>query len=206
MLCHRNTMYFVTYVLPMTKQRLTDTTIRNLKPEVGSSTSVGMRTWAAWAYAFRRRGLNRSCSSTGSALAAPYDRRAVSGLSLKDARDVARAYRQLVFQGRDPAEEKKDQRRNVYAFDEFVRHFIETYGKPNNRTWKESERLLTRHFVKVWRKRDIRQIKKADVIAVLDGIVARGNGTSASRAFAQIRKLFNWAVEPATSKARRARD
>ena len=83
----------------------------------------------------------------------------------------------------------------MFAFDEFVRHFIETYGKPKNRTWQESERLLKLYFVKVWRKRDVRQIKKADVTNVIDGIVARGNPTTANRAFAQIRRLFNWAVE-----------
>ena len=43
--------------------------------------------------------------------------------------------------------------------------FIETYAKPKKRTWATSEQLLTRHFVKVWRKRDIRQIKKADKIS-----------------------------------------
>jgi integrase len=196
MLQRCSTTDFVTYVLPMAKQRLTDTTIRNLKPEPGKQyerwdsdvTGLGVRVSPQGTKSFvfvYRLGTRQRRMTVGQ----------YPGLSLKEARSKAREYRQLVFQGRDPAEEKKDQRRNVFAFDEFVRHFIQTYGKPKNRTWEESERLLARYFVKVWRKRDIRQIKKADVTNVIDAIVAQGNPTSANRAFAQIRKLFNWAVE-----------
>jgi integrase len=116
-------------------------------------------------------------------------------LTLKDARGKARECKQLVFQGRDPAQEKIEERRDVFAFDDFVHHFIVTYAKPNNRTWEESERLLTRHFVKAWGKRDIRQLKKADVAIVINRIVEQGKKTSANSAFAQIRRLFSWAVE-----------
>ena len=196
MLHHCSTVQFVTYVLPMAKQRLTDTTIRNLKPEAGKQ-------YERWDADVAGLGVRVSPKGTKSfvfvyRLGSRQRRMKVGqypGLSLKEARSAAREYRQLVHQGRDPAEEKRDQHQNLFAFDEFVRHFLETYAKPKNKRWDESERLLTRHFVKVWRKRDIRQIKKADVTSIIDGIVARGNGTTANRAFAQIRKLFNWAVE-----------
>jgi integrase len=177
-------------------ERLTDTTIRNLKPKDGKQ-------FERWDKVVRGLGIRVSPKGTKSfvfvyRLGRRQRRMTLGqypGLTLQDARDQARECQYLVNKGGDPAQDKKEQHRDVFAFDEFVHHFIETYAKPKNRTWSTSERLLTRHFVKVWRKRDIRQIKKADVTAVLDGIVARGNETSANRAFAQIRKLFNWPVE-----------
>ena len=116
-------------------------------------------------------------------------------LKLKDARNIARGHLQTASKGGDPAEEKKRQLRNSLAFNEYVQTFVETYAKPRNRTWKETETILNREFVSKWRKRNIRSIEKADVTHILDALVSRGKITSANRAFAQIRKLFNWAVE-----------
>ena len=192
---HCSTVQFVTYVLPMA-ERLTDVVIKKLKPKPDKQ-------YERWDEVVRGLGVRVSPKGTKSfvfvyRLGSRQRRMTLGqypGLSLKDARDQARECQYLVNKGGDPAQDKKEQHRDVFAFDEFVHHFIETYAKPKNRTWTTSERLLTRHFVKVWRKRDIRQIKKADVTIVIDEIVARGNPTSANRAFAQIRKLFNWAVE-----------
>jgi integrase len=116
-------------------------------------------------------------------------------LKLKAARQTALDHQHTIRNGGDPAEEKKKQRLNSLAFNEYVKTFIDTYAKPRNRTWKETETILNREFVSKWRKRDIRKIAKADVTHILDELVGRNKITSANRAFAQIRKLFNWAVE-----------
>ena len=196
MLHHCSTIDFVTYVLPMARQRLTDTIIRNLKPDPGKQ-------YERWDEVVGGLGIRVSPKGTKSfvfvyRLGSRQRRMTLGqypGLSLKDARDQARECRYLVNKGGDPAWEKQQQHRDIFAFDEFVPHFIDTYAKPKNRRWQTSERLLTRYFVQTWRKRDIRQIKKADVTSILDGIVAQGHSTSANRAFAQNRRLFNWAVE-----------
>jgi integrase len=71
--------------------------------------------------------------------------------------------------------------------------FISLYAKPNTRDWKGSQRLL-KHFAEAWKGRPLPTIGKADVHRVLDGIVARGAPVGANRAFAQLRKMFRWAV------------
>ncbi|MFC0217887.1 tyrosine-type recombinase/integrase [Pseudochelatococcus lubricantis] len=46
-----------------------------------------------------------------------------------------------------------------------------------------------------WGHRPVTTIDRADVLAHLDSIVDRGAGVQANRAFAALRKLFNWTVE-----------
>jgi integrase len=71
--------------------------------------------------------------------------------------------------------------------------FISLYAKPNTRDWKGSQRLL-RHFAEAWKGRPLAAIGKAEIHRVLDVIVARGAPVGANRAFAQLRKMFRWAV------------
>ena len=118
-------------------------------------------------------------------------------LRLSEARQLAyEALRAAAF-GTDPQAEKLKVRNvpEVEHFDSFVRHFIETYARPKNRTADDTERVLMRHFGRAWGTRAIKEITKQDVMAVIDGIMAEGNHASANKALAVVRKLFNWAVE-----------
>ncbi len=116
-------------------------------------------------------------------------------LTLFDARKVAQSALGEIAKGKDPAAEKKLKRVDPLHFSNFVEHFIEDYAKRQNKSWAETKRLLDREFISKWGKRNIREIKKHDVTAVLDSIVNRGHPIAANRAYATVRKLFNWAVE-----------
>jgi integrase len=177
-------------------ERLTDVKIRALQPRPTQQFEV-------WDSAVTGLGVRVSPSGTKSFVyiyrLGTRPRRMTLGrypsLSLRDARDLAHDCQQVIRKGGDPAQEKKDKHQDAFAFDEFVNTFISTYAKPRNRSWRETDRMLQREFVTVWRKRDIRSITKADVTAILDPIVSRGKQTTANRAYAHVRKLFNWAVE-----------
>ena len=118
-------------------------------------------------------------------------------LSLSEARRIAQQGLAQVTQGIDPAPERETYSRadNPLAFESFALQFIERYARPKNKDWGESQRLLDREFTPHWRGRDIRDIKRSDVLAVIDAIVARGSTGSAIHALAAARRLFNWAVE-----------
>jgi site-specific recombinase XerD len=45
-----------------------------------------------------------------------------------------------------------------------------------------------------WKRRSIHDIKRADVIELLDGIVDRGSPITANRVLAAVRKMFAWAA------------
>lgn len=117
-------------------------------------------------------------------------------LTTGKARALAKEALLIAASGRDPQRVKDtDRRHGKPAFDDFVKDFVGGYCKPRNRTWAESQRILQREFVEHWGKRPLHRITRADVHAVLDGIVARGSPSLANAALAAVRKLFNWAVE-----------
>jgi integrase len=76
-----------------------------------------------------------------------------------------------------------------------VAEFIERYAKPRNRTWPETERLLTKADLTPWQERDLRAISRQEVLTVLDQIVERGAPIQANRLVAALRRFFGWAVE-----------
>lgn len=71
--------------------------------------------------------------------------------------------------------------------------FIELYARPKNRGWKESERLLGK-FQELFHI-PIGDVKRSDVVRVLDVIVASGTPYRANRALAALKKLMSWALD-----------
>jgi integrase len=111
-------------------------------------------------------------------------------MSLSDARETGRGVLRDIQLGkfREANEEATEP-----AFGEVVRQFIELYAKPRNRSWKSTERVLTK-FSDLYHRRIV-DIKRADVVKILDVLVASGLGIGANRALAAIRKLFSWCVD-----------
>lgn len=75
------------------------------------------------------------------------------------------------------------------------REFIRLHAQARNKSWREAERILEREFVGTFGQRDIREIKRFDVLEIMDAAVARGSTYQANRILSNIRKLFNWCVE-----------
>lgn len=116
-------------------------------------------------------------------------------LSLSEARKEARAALYAVAAGQDPQSKRETNSDAAGGFNNFLEDFLAKYAVPRNRTWQETERILRREFLPLWTTRSLTQITKADVLQILDTIVARGSPQSANAAFAAIRRAFSWAVE-----------
>ena len=121
-------------------------------------------------------------------------------LSLAIAREQARAALRAVTEGRNPIKERtssEDQERMASSrrFGVVAADFLERYVKPRNRTWRETERVLTKRDFAVWRELDVASITRADVLAILDRIVERGSPIQANRVLAALRRFFGWALE-----------
>ena len=116
-------------------------------------------------------------------------------LSLSEARELATTTLNKLAHGEDPQSDKDDCKL-VYRVDEVVEEFVRMHCNRVNRakTARETERLLRMHFLRPWSGRDIRSIKKPDVLAILDAIVEDGSPSTANHAFAAGRKMFNWSV------------
>jgi integrase len=146
----------------------------------------------SWAFRYRHKGLSRKLTI------GPYPE-----ISLGEARTLASEARIKVARGGDPAANKRvareaalDERRAEQdKIESVAERYVERHAKPNNRTWKETERLLKKHIAAAWRDRRLGDIKRRDVHDLLDGIVAEGKPSLANAVFSTFRGLCSWAVQ-----------
>ena len=80
----------------------------------------------------------------------------------------------------------------AFALETYFEKHCATALRQNTR--HEVERALRREFLPPWKQRDIGDITKKDLVAILDGILGRGTPSAANHAFAYINHFFNWAV------------
>jgi integrase len=126
---------------------------------------------------------------------------AYPALGLADARVKAGEAMRAVSEGGDPAKERKAERAIVDPdrdlIENVVATFLERYTRRHAKASyaAETERLLRNEVLRRWRGRKLAEIKRSDVLELLDDIVDRGAPYTANRTLAAIRRLFNWAVE-----------
>lgn len=111
-------------------------------------------------------------------------------VSLKEARERAREIIRDAQFGVLEEEPEEEQR----TFGETVPLFISLYAKPRNRGWKETERILLDKFQTLSNK-PLDQIKRVDVVRIMDDLIASGTPYRANRALSAIKKLFAWALD-----------
>jgi integrase len=114
-------------------------------------------------------------------------------LSLIEAREKARGILRNKQLGRLIESDGTLSTKRKPSLPEIVPQFIELYAKQRNREWKESRALLGKFSV--LGNRPIDEIKRPEVVAVLDSIMAKGTPYRANRALAAIKKLFCWCVD-----------
>lgn len=113
-------------------------------------------------------------------------------ITLATAREKAMDILRQVDEGIDPTKRRRTPDMKVEAV---CREFIRLHAQARNKSWREAERILEREFVGTFGQSDIREIKRFDVLEIMDAAVARGSTYQANRILSNIRKLFNWCVE-----------
>jgi integrase len=175
--------------------RLTDAKIRGLKakgrPYVeGEDGGMGIRIYPSgkrsFVYMYRFHDTSRLLTI------GPYPL-----ITLHSARLAAAKAKETILKGIDPAKllkNAKDSHRDAETVKALAAEFIEKWSKPRKRTWKEDERILKKDLIPAFGRRKAKDIKRRDIVLLLDEIVGRGAPIQANRALAVIRKMFNFAV------------
>jgi len=114
-------------------------------------------------------------------------------LSLADARQMANRARRDVHLGGDPAREKLEQRR-AETFAELAEEYLERHAKPNKRSWREDQRIITNKLRPAFGNVRVQDVSRADVRALVEKIAEGGAPIEANRTLACVRKVFSWAV------------
>jgi integrase len=120
--------------------------------------------------------------------------------SLADAREAAREALRKVERNVDPVAERKAAKAapppRVDTFESVVAEFMKRHVLARGRRDANgTQRIFEKHVLSRWRDRDMKSIRKRDVIELLDAIVDQGTPIAANRVLAHVRKLFNWALE-----------
>lgn len=115
-------------------------------------------------------------------------------LSLADARDKARDELRSVAKGQDPAGDKQASRQ-AETFGELADLYIEKYAKPNKKSWFKDQQALNNHLLPAFRNRRATDIKRREVIELLEDIRDGGAPVQANRTLEIIRRLYNWGIE-----------
>jgi len=121
-------------------------------------------------------------------------------VSLTEARSIAsQSLSQIEQDIIDPATQKLTKKiadRNALTVGDLVEEYIEKWArvKKKERSWKEDERLLNKDILPVIGRKKAKDIRRRDIVLLLDAIVERGATITANRVLAVTRKMFNFAV------------
>lgn len=114
-------------------------------------------------------------------------------IGLADARRLAQETLYSAAIGSDPAAEKKA-KASADTFGELAAVYLERYAKERKRSWREDERIINRELLPFWTSRKAAELRRRDVIELLDRIVDRGSPIQANRVLAVTRKIFNFGI------------
>jgi len=196
----------------------TDRKIDNLRPTAtryeiaegggsGLAVRVSPRGTKTFSYLYRfdgkpRRlslGVYRPASLARAAGAAAHDANGLPFLTLAEARIRLAEARRQRDGGVDPAVQavaSHEAERQAETIGELCKVYLEKWATPNKResSAQRDRGQIERDILPRWHSRKISSITRADVIALLDEIVARGAPIMANRTKALLSKLFRFAV------------
>ena len=182
--------------------RFTDMLIKNMKPEdrkyyrreAGGFTirvmPSGVKTWL-FIYTFegKRKEMNLGlyCDADGK-----------TGVSLADARERFNDATKLLKNGIDPGAVERlqqEERRLAPTVADLCDEYIKKWAKPRKKSWENDERALNIDVIPAWGKFKAKDIRKRDVVLLLEGVVKRGSPVMANRLRALIHKMFTFAMD-----------
>ena len=119
-------------------------------------------------------------------------------LSLGKAREAARKLSARVANGEDPSEDRlkeKKAAREAMRFEELARLYMRDHSRLHKAPSSVygDQRTIDKDLLPALGDRDIRMITRADVMKILDGIVARGSKVMANRTRALLSVIFTFA-------------
>jgi hypothetical protein len=177
---------------------LTDAVLRSLKPpmsgrlEIADAASRGLRFRvtpnAEKSFSFRFRE-----PTTGRWERVPIGR--YPDVSLRDARARADELRREVAAGRNPAEHRRSAGARTFA--KLADRYLVEHARRFKRSADADERMLRKHVLPLWARRDHTMLGRGDLIELVEGIITDGKPIAANRVQALVSGWATVATEPA---------
>ncbi|RCX31712.1 tyrosine-type recombinase/integrase [Thioalbus denitrificans] len=118
--------------------------------------------------------------------------------TLADARLKAAEAKRALKEGKDPATEALERReaiRRAPTVDHLAEEYIERWAKPRKSSWREDQRMLEKDVLPTIGNLKAAEVRRRDIIMVLDLVTDRGALVVANRTAALLSRLFNFAVD-----------
>lgn len=178
--------------------QFTDKLIKNLKPKdssydlreksgQGFAIRIMPSGHKSWVFIYHFKGKKQRMTLGG-----------YPAISLADARKLHSNAIRCLASGKNPAQESsriKLEKKMSGTVNDLITEYLEKWAKPRKRSWKEDERILNKDIAPIWGKRKAKDIKRREIILLLDAICKRGAPITANRTLAVIRRMFNFAIE-----------
>ena len=85
--------------------------------------------------------------------------------------------------------------RDAETFKDLVSIWIERWAKQNRKRWQEAKMTLEYDAIPAFGNWKVRDIRRKDIIRLLDNIMDRGSPTAANRNLGLLRQLFKFAIQ-----------
>jgi integrase len=118
----------------------------------------------------------------------------VTGIGLKEARQVAREKRAAVGRGIDVQAERAASRRQA-TFEELAHRYVEEHAKRRNKSWRQADTLVRRYLIPRWRNLHCRDITRTEVRSVFNTLTDGGAPVLANQVLAAGSAVFSWAMK-----------
>ena len=119
-------------------------------------------------------------------------------MTLEKAHSSHAKVREQLIKGIDPNElliQANIAHRGSPTVSQLVNEYIEKWAKPRKRTWEEDARMLSKDVIPNLGKRKAKDIKRRDIVLLIDEIVDRNSPITANRTLRIIKKMFSFAVK-----------
>ncbi len=119
-------------------------------------------------------------------------------MPLADAHEEHARARKLLNRGIDPGNRKQaaiEVERRAPTVADLVKEFLKSLEVKGNRTWREYERSLNKDVVPEWGHVKAKDIRRRDVVLLMEKIAGRGAVNQSTQVFKIVRRMFNFAVE-----------
>jgi len=176
--------------------KLTDRQIKNLKPksqryEVWEGNGFGIRVFPtgckSWVFMYRFEGKARRLTFGNYPQISVAEAHAAYGKALTDLEKGTDAGASLVTANKE--------NRIAPTVNILIDEYLEKWAKPRKRSWKEDERILKKDVASYLGNNKAKDVKKRDIISLLDQVLGRGSLIAANRTLAVVRRMFNFAIE-----------
>lgn len=118
-------------------------------------------------------------------------------ISLQEARQRADELRRQVANGLNPVEQKRRDQQDATqkSFRTLADRYMNEYARRHKRSAEADERNLRLHVLPKWANRLYDEIRRADIIELVERLVTDGKPTLANRVQALISSIFSFAVD-----------